>query len=55
LVGTDEDGIVREAVRLLEDNALHRRMSRVHNPYGDGKASPRIARAINSFFKRYRP
>jgi UDP-N-acetylglucosamine 2-epimerase (non-hydrolysing) len=53
LVGTDEDRIVREAARLLEDSALYRRMSHVHNPYGDGKASPRIARAISSFFKRY--
>lgn len=53
LVGTDENRIVREAVKLLEDAALYRRMSHVHNPYGDGRASERIARAIGSFFERY--
>lgn len=52
LVGTDENRIVRETVRLLEDPKLYRRMSRVHNPYGDGRASERIARAIRSFFER---
>jgi UDP-N-acetylglucosamine 2-epimerase (non-hydrolysing) len=28
---------------LLDDSAAYRRMSRVANPYGDGKASMRIA------------
>ena len=40
LVGTDEDRIVREASRLL---AEYKRMTRIHNPYGDGHACPRIA------------
>ena len=35
-----------ELTRLLKDKALHRRMSRAQNPYGDGKASERIAAAI---------
>ena len=42
LVGTDEDRIVRETERLLEDAAGYDRRSRVHNPYGDGHASERI-------------
>ena len=50
LVGTDPRRIVKEAVRLLEDPAEYERMSRVHNPYGDGRASARIADAIHSFF-----
>lgn len=50
LVGTDEDRIVSEARRLLEDEAAYARMSRVHNPYGDGCASARITAAIDSFF-----
>lgn len=50
LVGTDPRRIVAEAVRLLEDPAEYERMSRVHNPYGDGRASVRIADAIHSFF-----
>jgi UDP-N-acetylglucosamine 2-epimerase (non-hydrolysing) len=49
LVGTDEDRIVREAAILLDDRAAYDRMSRVHNPYGDGRASARIAGLIDSF------
>jgi UDP-N-acetylglucosamine 2-epimerase (non-hydrolysing) len=48
LVGTDADVIEREAVRLLDDPAERRRMSRIHNPYGDGTASRQIADAILS-------
>ena len=50
LVGTDEERIVAEAGALLDDPSSHERMSRVHNPYGDGRASGRIAAAIHSFF-----
>jgi UDP-N-acetylglucosamine 2-epimerase (non-hydrolysing) len=49
LVGTDEDRIIREATVLLDDRAAYDRMSRVHNPYGDGLASGRIAGLIHSF------
>jgi len=46
LVGTDPRCIVDEAARLLDDPAECARMSRIHNPYGDGYASQRIADAI---------
>jgi UDP-N-acetylglucosamine 2-epimerase (non-hydrolysing) len=46
LVGTDKDEIVREASRLLGGAAAYEEMSRAANPYGDGKASERIAQAI---------
>ena len=49
LVGTDPDRIVAETVRLLDDSEAYRRMQRVHNPYGDGHASQRIASAIREF------
>ena len=49
LVGTEEASIVREASRLIENRDAYDEMARVHNPYGDGKASPRIAEAIHSF------
>jgi UDP-N-acetylglucosamine 2-epimerase (non-hydrolysing) len=49
LVGTDRMKIVREATRLLDDPAEYERMSRLHNPYGDGQASTRIAQRIASF------
>ena len=46
LVGTDPRKIVGEASRLLEDAAEYERMSRIHNPYGDGRASERITASI---------
>ena len=46
LVGTDEERIVTEASHLLEDAPEYARMTRVHNPYGDGQASDRIAEAL---------
>jgi UDP-N-acetylglucosamine 2-epimerase (non-hydrolysing) len=49
LVGTDEGRIVAEATRLLDEPEEYSRMTRVHNPYGDGHASERIASAIARF------
>jgi UDP-N-acetylglucosamine 2-epimerase (non-hydrolysing) len=43
LVGTDRDRIVAETRALLDDDAKYQRMSRAHNPYGDGLAARRIA------------
>ena len=51
LVGTDEERIVAEATRLLDDEGEYTRMTRVHNPYGDGHASERIADALAEYFK----
>ena len=55
LVGTDEDRIVEEATRLLDDPSAREAMSRVHNPYGDGRASHRIVRLTRSFFEPNSP
>lgn len=52
LVGTSEEVIVREAGRLLEDEAAYASMSRKLNPYGDGKAAVRIVDAILEGFER---
>ncbi len=52
LVGPHRDRIVGEASRLLDDAGLYQSMSRVHNPYGDGQASPRIAELIHSFLTK---
>src|SRR6266849_3276168 len=51
LVGADEEAIVASATELLENRKMYERMSRVHNPYGDGCASVRIADAICSFYR----
>ena len=49
LVGTNADCIVREASKLLDDREAWEAMKRVHNPYGDGRASERIEGLILSF------
>ncbi|MHA7835424.1 MAG: non-hydrolyzing UDP-N-acetylglucosamine 2-epimerase [Algiphilus sp.] len=49
LVGTDTDLIFSEIATLLDDPAAYERMARAHNPYGDGKAAPRIRDAILDF------
>lgn len=43
MVGTTRERIVGEAQRLLRDPDHYAKMSRAHNPYGDGEASRRIA------------
>jgi UDP-N-acetylglucosamine 2-epimerase (non-hydrolysing) len=42
LVGTDMQVIIEEAQKLLDDDSAYEKMSRAHNPYGDGKACKRI-------------
>jgi len=51
LVGTEPRRIVAQANRLLDDADEYARCARVHNPYGDGRASARIGEAIRSFFE----
>lgn len=48
LVGTDENIIVSTAIKLLSDRREIERMSKLHNPYGDGKACKRIVEYISS-------
>jgi UDP-N-acetylglucosamine 2-epimerase (non-hydrolysing) len=48
LVGTDAEKIVNEAKKLLVDKEAYDSMSRAHNPYGDGKASGRIIKALKT-------
>ncbi len=52
LVGTSVERIASEAARLIEDASLYQAMARVHNPYGDGRASDRILDATLSFFNK---
>lgn len=46
LVGVDEERIVQEAERLLDNENAYSAMSRAHNPYGDGKAAKRITEHV---------
>ena len=42
LVGTDYNKIVSEVSALLDNQQHYEAMSHAVNPYGDGKACPRI-------------
>lgn len=46
LVGTDYDRIVLEVSSLLDNPAVYDTMSHAVNPYGDGKACPRIVEKL---------
>ena len=46
LVGTDYDKIVAEVSELLDNPQAYALMSQAVNPYGDGKACPRIVEAL---------
>lgn len=47
LVGTDEETIYQEFSRLLADTQEYKSMSQASNPYGDGRASTRIAAVLS--------
>jgi UDP-N-acetylglucosamine 2-epimerase (non-hydrolysing) len=42
LVGTDKYKIIKEAKKLIYDKKEYEKMSKSHNPYGDGKACEKI-------------
>ena len=46
LAGTERENIEKLAAELLTDKAAYDRMAHAVNPYGDGRACPRIADAI---------
>lgn len=46
LVGTDRRRIFEAVSQVLSDKSRYLEMARAHNPYGDGKASERIAGII---------
>ncbi|MDN5205664.1 UDP-N-acetylglucosamine 2-epimerase (non-hydrolyzing) [Fulvivirgaceae bacterium BMA10] len=48
LSGTSTSGIVEAFVKIMEDTTLYETMSRVANPYGDGKTSERIVEILES-------
>jgi UDP-N-acetylglucosamine 2-epimerase len=50
LAGPHRDRIVRSVEKILRDPKLYARMAHVRNPFGDGRASQRIARIIKERF-----
>ena len=47
LVGTDTKKIVSETNKLLKNKKAYSKMSKLHNPYGDGKSCQRIVNFIS--------
>jgi UDP-N-acetylglucosamine 2-epimerase (non-hydrolysing) len=50
VIGTERDRIIKEASSLLEDMGIYNYMANAVNPFGDGKASTRIADALLYYF-----
>jgi UDP-N-acetylglucosamine 2-epimerase (non-hydrolysing) len=46
LVGTDKEKIIKESQKLIDNKKTYEKMSKAHNPYGDGKASERIVKFL---------
>lgn len=53
LVGATEDSIVHNVVELLDNEVLHSKMSRAHNPYGDGTACEQIANVLKKAYLQH--
>jgi UDP-N-acetylglucosamine 2-epimerase (non-hydrolysing) len=51
LVGTDAQQIVTAAAKLLSDPEAYATMATAINPFGDGKASQRILKIVEDYFK----
>ena len=51
VVGVDEAGVYQDIKELLHNPRVYERMANAVNPYGDGKATPRILDAIRYHFK----
>jgi UDP-N-acetylglucosamine 2-epimerase (non-hydrolysing) len=50
IVGTRQDAIVSEVLRLRDDAGAMQRMQRAGNPFGDGHAASRIAAVLTGYF-----
>ena len=50
LIGTDEQRIVAEVSRLMDDPGHYASMANAVNPYGDGRAAERSVAAIQQLF-----
>tara|TARA_B100000989_G_scaffold299066_1_gene292849 strand:+ start:28968 stop:30074 length:1107 start_codon:yes stop_codon:yes gene_type:complete len=51
IIGSNPKAIVEETINLLQNENEYKKMINYINPYGDGKASKRIYKAVINFFK----
>ena len=49
LVGVNQQTIVDETMRLLNNSEAYRKMAHAHNPYGDGTACEKIMVALMNY------
>jgi UDP-N-acetylglucosamine 2-epimerase (non-hydrolysing) len=52
ILGTDKKMIVANTINLLNDFGLYQKMAKSVNPFGDGKASERIAKIVTSLLSK---
>jgi UDP-N-acetylglucosamine 2-epimerase (non-hydrolysing) len=48
-VGTEKDSIIKETKNVIENKSVAKKMKDAKNPFGDGKAAPRIMDIIEKF------
>jgi UDP-N-acetylglucosamine 2-epimerase (non-hydrolysing) len=48
LIGSDQDNIIKEVQKLLNDNSEYQKMSKANNPYGNGNASEKILNILKN-------
>jgi UDP-N-acetylglucosamine 2-epimerase (non-hydrolysing) len=48
LVGSDRDNIIKEVQDLIDDSDEYQKMSKAHNPYGNGNASKNIVKILRN-------
>ncbi|KRQ87743.1 UDP-N-acetylglucosamine 2-epimerase [Caloramator mitchellensis] len=54
IIGTDKENVYQNIKNLLTDKEAYNKMANAINPYGDGKASERIADSILYYFGIYK-
>ena len=53
LVGSNQFKIVKEVQKLLNDKSEYEKMSKTHNPYGNGNATEKILNILrNEFYEK---
>ncbi len=52
IAGIDKDNIFKLTDELINNEEEYKKMANAVNPYGDGKASERIVKAIDEYFKK---
>ncbi|WP_028273537.1 non-hydrolyzing UDP-N-acetylglucosamine 2-epimerase [Atopococcus tabaci] len=52
VIGTEKNSVIKEVEELLYNLKAYEKMAKALNPYGDGKASQKIIKEIQTYFER---